>query len=284
MEYDHHRKEIEHIWKVIIEFADECGIKKDKNKYSLACEFLLHLNEIDEDVNPSFFQPGLGNQFSSAYFIWQTISYDLGGWLLRSAFPDGLESKKASSRHTLEAVLDIQSAKDLVPYKDDMDPIPILLPRNLLVELRSALAALNEGEIQQILLPNLDGRHKDAWTWDQMRGQAVEHVAYLNGQGFTKKIARGRVASSMKVPPETLRFWEGMDKFKEYFKNAFKAGELKIFIEDQPDYIRDNVEWIDNEVLSVFKRFRRGRGLVDFGKEYQKKFGYRHNPGDSVDS
>lgn len=176
-------------------------------------------------------------------------------------------------RAALSLVLQLYGRAVPDAHRSAIDPECILLPKWLAHRLGNALAALDEGEVHGLVRPTKGGRHDDAWSWDQMRACAVEHVAFLRGQGVNAGIARRRVAAATAVPEKTLRDWEGAEKLSSGCEIAFDAGHMKNVFEDIPDY--EGV--IDTAVLARLKRFESEPSLGDFGREYRERFGHRHN-------
>jgi hypothetical protein len=218
---------------------------------------------------------------SKARMIWQLLSLEVGDWIVDDRpWMLGIQPDVAEpSRNTLRWNLEGQSEGGPHPHRPAVDPVPVLLPRRLLIELRTALAALDEGETHDIVRPAVTGRHDDAWTWDQMRATALEHVAFLHGQGLTKQIARQRVAARMDIPPNSLRDWERTPQLMLNYATAFDAGNLKTILDDNPKHAEGDGKTVDSGALARLHQFRSDPPLADFGQTYKERFGRRHNPG-----
>ncbi|WP_267428623.1 hypothetical protein [Methylobacterium sp. GC_Met_2] len=217
---------------------------------------------------------------SRARMLWQLLSIEIGGWIAEDDVGNTALERASllGSRFELKGNLTSHSEAGPHPHRPAVDPVPVLLPRWVLTELRTALAALDEGETHDIVRPIATGRHGNAWSQDQMRAGALEHVAFLHGQGQTKKIAQQRVAAQMNVPATTLRDWERDILLRGGCEAAFEAGKLKIIFDDNPNYAEGDGKSVDSSALARLVQFRSGPSLADFGKAYREKFGDRHNP------
>lgn len=77
-----------------------------------------------------------------------------------------------------------------------IDPVAVLMPRRVLTHLGQSVYALLEQD--DLLAPDRD----------KMQIRALEHVAFLQGQRFTKGAAQSQVAEALGVKERTLRNWE----------------------------------------------------------------------------
>ena len=221
---------------------------------------------------------------SKAKVIWQLLTLEIGDWLIDKGFGNSVlaPDELLPSRFILTQQLDLQSELGPHPHRPAIDPVPVLLPRWVLIELRSALAALDVGEVHDLVKPTPSGRHGDAWSWDQMRALAVEHVAYLRGQGLNKQIARSRVAAAMKIPANSLRDWESNQELIRDTEDALEAGKLKVILDDNPRYAEGDGNSVDTAALARLIKFKSGPSLADFGRAYRETHGRRHNPDPSA--
>ncbi len=217
-----------------------------------------------------------------ARVVWQLLSLEFGDWLINGA---GLSRRltqaqgwEGHERIALKFILTMHEELGPHPHRPAVDPTPVMMPRWLLQKLGGALGALDEGETHDIVRPVASGRHGNAWSQDRMRAAALEHVAFLHGQGHTKKIAQQRVAARMGVPPATLRDWERDEALRDGYDVAFQAGELKTILDDDPKYAEGDGNSIDSGVLARLVQFRTNPSLADFGQAYRDEFGQRHNP------
>ncbi|MCJ2111927.1 hypothetical protein MKK64_12045 [Methylobacterium sp. E-025] len=215
--------------------------------------------------------------------VLQLLTLEFGEWLL-DAFELSRRLTHASDweeceRVALSFLLQIHEELGPHPHRPSIDPVSILVPRWLLRKLAGALEALNDGEVQGMLRPSVVGRHGDAWSWDKMRAGALDHVAFLHGQGQTKKMAQQRVAARMNIPAATLRDWERDATLKRGYEAAYEAGKLKIVFEDDPRYAEGDGNSVDSAALARLIQFKSEPSLADFGQSYRVRFGARHNPG-----
>ncbi|WP_342108084.1 hypothetical protein [Methylobacterium sp. SI9] len=221
---------------------------------------------------------------SRGRLLWQLLTVELADWMLEDGIVLSLTNRADwdHPRTPLKALLDYCAESGSPLHRDAIEPAPLLLPRWLLNELRSALDALDEGEVHDLVRPIEGGRHGDAWTWDQMRACALEHVGFLHGQGIAKQIARRRVSAQTSISEGALRDWERNEELNEGFKDALEAGRLKIIFEDNPRYAESDGNTVNGNALARLHRFKSDPSLADFGKAYRQRFGHRHNPGSTA--
>lgn len=215
-----------------------------------------------------------------ARMLWQLLSIEVGDWIAddRLGLSPLQPGSLLGSRYELADNLARHSESGPHPHRPAVDPVPVLLPRWVLIELRAALAALDEGETLDIVRPVASGRHGSAWSQDLMRATALQHVAFLHGQGQTKKVAQQRVAARMNIPATTLRDWERDEALKSGCEVAYEAGKLKNILDDDPKYAEGDGNSVDSGVLARLIQFRSDPSLAEFGRAYREKFGDRHNP------
>jgi hypothetical protein len=220
--------------------------------------------------------------------VWQLLTYEFGDWLLDGPLPNisvaQPEEWEGFERVALQYILRIHEELGPHPHRPALDPVSVQIPRWLLQKLAGALEALGDGEVQDMVRPTVAGRHGNAWSWDRMRSGALEHVAFLQGQGQTKKVAQQRVAARMGIPPTTLRDWERDDGLRNGCEAAYEAGKLKIIFEDDPKYAESDGRSVDSSALARLVKFRSEPSLADFAAAYREKFGRRHNPNTGADN
>jgi hypothetical protein len=257
-----------------------------QDRVVLAVEMLRMLRTLYEEAEQAGDEDRAMHAAARGRMVWQLLSLEFGDWLLDGA---GLsrsltqaEGWDGQERAALKFILLIHEELGPHPHRPAVDPVPVLLPRLLLQNLAGALEALDDGEVQDVVRPAVAGRHGNAWSWDRMRAGALEHVAFLHGQGQTKKVAQQRVAARMGIPATTLRDWERDGAIKGGYEAAFEAGKLKIIFEDEPKYAEGDGRTVDSSALARLHRFKSELSLADFGQAYKAKFGSRHNPGPSV--
>ena len=211
--------------------------------------------------------------------IWSLLANELVPWLPQAVseamLPAQLPTGQTSRAHLL-AALGVVADADIPPtHRFAIDPVVLTLSRETFLELKTAFAALHHGEVQTLVAPNATGKHDDAWTWDQQRIRAVQHVLFLHGQGVTKQVAQSRVAASMGVRPETIKSWETSLRSKpsSNFDVAKRAGALALQIEQSEDRHGP----MDAGDLAMAEELKR-EDLKTFGTSYKKRFGRRHNP------
>lgn len=217
----------------------------------------------------------LSDSLSRAKLIWQLLGQEIGSDLLTTSAFDAIVKVpfEKTSRHQLLLYLAVQ--EDLGPptHRRSLDPVSVLLPRALMVELRQALEALEQGETLPLLEPvPTDGRGK-AWSSDEMQARALEHVEFLVGQGIQKQIAQANVSRALSVSPQTLRKWK-VDA--TCLEAARRAGALNSRLRNDPDFGSRPGETIESADLHLNEALSIGEGLNAFGARYKSAFGTRH--------
>lgn len=210
---------------------------------------------------------------AKAHFLWRLMMVELGAWLMD--FGDGFmeETKDAPLRLQLRALLRLQN-QGPPTHLAGLDPVALLIPKKLRDALESAMEALDQGEVHDLVKPERTHRHGDGWTWDQMRVRALEHVAFLCGQGLKKLEAQKRVSLAMGMGSiDTLRSWEKRGSplretthgLSEKLEIARQAGRLVV------EGYRDDVE--ADAVVCRLELV--GEDLKAFGPRYNGQFGGR---------
>ena len=218
---------------------------------------------------------------ADAHIITSLLIAEIAPWLVRasvSGLSEDPGKDAVTSRPMLEWLATLSDGGIPEMYRAALDPVALLMPRDLLVTLRAALAALDVGEVQALVAPNRTGKHDDAWTWDGMRIRGVQHVLFLHGKGVTKRVAQTRVAACMGVTDEALRKWERELKTHSdaMFAIAEASGSLFNQLADDPH------SWsaerpVTGSVLSMMRDLS-DEDLAEFGARYRANFGVRHNP------
>lgn len=258
--------------------AAAVGLDASEPRQIVACRLLMLLASLDPHANPDLNGEQVPDQFLRAYPIWQLLAHDLGGWLLKSGFQGNLGQASRSSQDLLKSLLEMQQLTDFPGHSEAVDPVPVLLPRQLRKVLVDGLGALRGGETPEIFEPRVTGRHDTPWSWDQMRAGALERVAFRRGQGFSAGDAMEHVAQAMGVSAQTLRGWERSQQLKEGCDLAQSAGRLKSQLDDDPDYGKRQDQALNAHVLERLKAFQ-AEPLAVFGQRYRERFGHRHNQG-----
>lgn len=281
MDEDWKRARLDELWEAYLPGALKDDSSGEKSKLITCIEAIFHArsdHRFAKNRNDSLTMLLMA---SKARILWQLLSSELCEWMIEDGviLTPAIRSDWDHPRTALIALLDNCGDDNSSLHLPAIDPAPILLPRWALNELRSALAALNEGEVHQLVKPDGGGRHGDAWTWDQMRACALEHVAFLHGQGTAKQLARRRVSAQTGISEGALRDWERSEQLNGGFRDALEAGRLKIVFEDDPRHAEGDGNTISANALARLNRFKTDPSLADFGKAYRQQFGHRHNPG-----
>ena len=114
-----------------------------------------------------------------------------------------------------------------------------------------------------------------------MRHRALEHIAFLVGQGVGKGKAQKRVGDLMGgVSVNTLKGWEknaGIDA-RYQIGLAEKAGKLSLLLAGNPDYAKiGSGNAIDGYEAAKLQDLTEEDPSA-FGAKYSEKHGHRHNP------
>lgn len=188
---------------------------------------------------------------------------------------DGLVGRAScagvSERRLLGWLLDLQDTAAPPAHRNAIDPMTIVLPREMFERLRNGMKALDQGEIHPIVQASQSGRHGPAWTRDEMQARALEHVSFLRGQGIVKDIARRRVANAMGMGSiETLKSWEkaGSDLRRHVFD---LSGRLKAAEEAGRISIRGRRDGDDAHAFAFLLNIK-AEPLAAFGKRYRQLF------------
>jgi hypothetical protein len=213
--------------------------------------------------------------------VWQLLSHEAGSWVL-DAIGD-IVPDVSDRQVMLLALLKFQEPLGPETHRPALDPLSLLIPRALATELSDAIEALSKGETTPLLTPRYSARHGNAWTRDRMRLRALEHVAFLEGQGFATGIARARVSAAMrKVSPETLRDWrkrecrQTIPDLDECLQSATAAGRLATRLCDDPEFGSRAGESIDSGHMHLLNELLKSEPLPQFGRRYTEMFGGRH--------
>ena len=185
-----------------------------------------------------------------AYKILALLGAEIGAWILAALeefywpLPQACGDAAASVGEPIVANerLRLQSLlrfhESVIPglFSPALDPALLLVPRFAVDKITDDLLALNEGEVRPMFQASKKNKHGKragiALLWKQRRQRALEHVAFLTGQGIGKGKARDRVCTAIEVNTETIRTWE-RDERKQMLPGfnlelAKRAGELAV--------------------------------------------------------
>jgi hypothetical protein len=220
--------------------------------------------------------------------VWSLLAAEIGAWIIDELGKSGWplpepDDLAKNERAKLYGMLLAQETGRRVPlHQGAFDPVTFFLPRWQALKLMEALLALDEGEVRPLFEPADKGRHGEAKQWDDMRQRALEHIAFLVGQGFGKGKAQKRVGDQMGgVSTNTLKDWENGASIeaRRQIEIAKRAGELSVLLSSDPNYAKvgsgnamDGFEAAKLEDLTK-------EDLSAFGARYSEKHGHRHNPG-----
>jgi hypothetical protein len=268
-------EQIERLWESIFEFVGQPFPENDAKKHHAALEHIHVLISMLADPSCKDHKDKI---VAWILEIFQLIAVDIGKPLMEVIKPDDIPL----DRIRLLFLLNYQAQCITPTHRDDLDPTAVLLPRGLLNELIHSLKALNKGEVSAMLEPNAVSRHGDAYSWDLARIRAIEHVAFLVGQGVSKGVAQRRVAAAMrKVSWETLKSWEKQAKSdlsaSREIASAEDAGRLSVTFATNPSFgLPGSGDKLDATVLAKLHELQR-ESLFEFGARYAEEFGQRHN-------
>lgn len=218
--------------------------------------------------------------------LWSLMAAEIGEWIIRDLeqagvpLPD-IDDPPDLERLKLKGMLSLHEATRGPPqHRKSLDPSCIFLPRWLALRLVEDLDALDQGEVRPLFQPVETGRHSGAKAWDDMRHRALEHVAFLVGQGVGKGIAQKRVGTMMKgVSVNTLKDWEKdarpLTAVQWQIELANKAGKLSILLQNDPGYAKAGS--MDAHEAAKLDELSK-EDLATFGARYAAKYGHRHNP------
>ena len=268
----------EALWKsYVFEFV---SAESDTSEARLAAalEVLQFTKLIYEEASRNGDEQKAATCQSRARAVWTLVTHELGDWFF-SSFDVGIddpENFKLSQRAALFFQLGMFQGTFPPTHREGFSYIPVILPQWLFHKLRNGLEALDKGEVHSIFAPVEDGRHDHAWTWDEMRILALQHVAFQMGQGLSIGAARARVATVTGTAAETIRKWErelrSIDtNVADRVETARAAGELKVLDDNDPGHGGDR----DAHAQALLEGFRRVP-LAEFGRRYQERFGRRH--------
>ena len=116
-----------------------------------------------------------------------------------------------------------------------------------------------------------------------MRQRALEHVAFLMGQGVGKGKAHERVGAAIKVNTETIRTWERTERDQMLpdfnLERAERAGELSIKLADDPDFVKiGSGDSLDGYVYEKYLSLKK-EPLPEFGRRFVQNYGVRYTAG-----
>ncbi|WP_156453592.1 hypothetical protein [Methylobacterium sp. CCH5-D2] len=271
------------LWEAVLKLFRDPDHAIGKGKDEIACELLRNYkkwSEIAESIGRSdeaLVDDDPLRRSATGYLIWQLLSLDAATWTLSEVVGSPENGWSGiPARMKLQAYLNMQVAAQWPSHGRAIDPMPLFIPRELVIELIEAMDALDRGEVLPILEPVPNGRHDTSWQWDVMRTRALQYVEFLRGQGQTKKNALSLVAIATGVSVHTLRDWETTIEPTEPIEPAFEAGKIKFRQGIDPTYGSVGGEAADATGLYYLKN-QMAAPLSEFGRLYQERFGRRHN-------
>lgn len=259
------------LWEDIV-FPDDAPGRPDRTgRHSSALVMLQALKKIATEADDEKVRLVCVER---ALMIWQMLGAETMQWVF-----DCLSSKNAEDQSILRFWMHVQTATvGPITHRSALDPVALLLPRDLAEKLHEAMQALRSGEIRPIIEPAATERDHGAWSQDQMRMRAVEHVHFLHGQGVALGIARSRVGAHMKnVAKDTLRKWEtdecpvNIFNCADRISTAAGAGRLQAKkLSGTPTPV------VDGKESFMLEELTKRDPLAAFGERYHSTFGSRH--------
>jgi hypothetical protein len=178
---------------------DLASSAESEERQRLALKVLRECRALSEaDRRSSSLVPPWREAFSGKHacgaLAWQVLTRELASWLVDTCPLSGLDDRypPPNGRETaperqrwLHTLMLFQA-----PGERYQGPVALVLPWPLYRELRDGIDALADGETIPLLQPRASRRHGAAWSRDQMRLRALEHVHFLVGQGVSKGKAR----------------------------------------------------------------------------------------------
>jgi hypothetical protein len=182
-----------------------------------------------------------------------------------------------AARLLLLGLLDQQAHACPPTHRRALEPAVAIVPRKLLSALYNALAALDVGETAHFLTA-APTRRQRPWSFDQARLRALEHRAFLLGQGRLKmKAINFEIHKTTGVTENTLRGWRTELRFTvpdldARLEAARMAGALAKKQERDPNFGSRPGETIDANVRYLTKELRDNEPLISFGARYRREF------------
>jgi hypothetical protein len=221
--------------------------------------------------------------------VWSLLAAEIGAWIFEEIEKTGWPLPESDDPATIERaklryMLGLQEAVGSPLHRRSLDPATFFLPRWQALKLMEALAALDQGEVRPLFERTETGRHDDPYSWDDMRQRALEHIAFLVGQGVGKGIAQRRVGTHMGgVSVNTLKDWEKSANIRPEVRRqielANRAGQLFVVLSSNPDYAKigsgNTMDCYEAAKLEDLTK----EDLSAFGAKYSEKHRRRHNPG-----
>ncbi|MGF1594621.1 MAG: hypothetical protein ACFCUW_15170 [Kiloniellaceae bacterium] len=221
---------------------------------------------------------------SKAITIWRLVTEDTMGWAAQMLL-DRLGASEEGTEQ-VELLWMVEAAHHAPPtHRTGFSFVAPVVPVRLAEQLKAGLRALRQGEVRPIFEPVPTKRDGGAWSHDQARLRAIQHVAYLHrGERGRKRAAREEVAVALQVVPgETLRNWEcrelprllGEDAVGRAVSAAEGAGRIHRQIEENPHYGCNDGVVFDAVELALYDDLQR-ESLADFAERFRRAFGGRH--------
>lgn len=273
----------EKLWKALV-YSGTCEPPMDLLERSVdalaAIEFLREQNEEyehlfeEQDATDANLAALAGGQ-KRALAIWALFTADVMSWATEDSPSDYLE---VPEEHEVryEIMWQIAMALTLVPptHTEHFTRVPLYLRPETARQLLHAFQALGVGETLPMFGASVTRRHGKPWTEDQLRLRAVEHVAFLRGQGITKSMAQRRVFHATDIPPTTLQSWEKRDlprhvvNLVRHLEIAQGAGAIYAGRQADKDYGRREGDILDSTALAFLKTIE-DEPLIAFGIRYR---------------
>lgn len=301
-EADRHESNLDKLWNAFV--FEKAGERAESiaEREALALRVLQQLrNEVKEALRDRRGEAAL-RALRDANAAWQLLASSLGEFLLgededetggsqfssvedlgrhyRNRVEGYLGASFAGARARIQLIAKILGGQlpakiedfysDLVPGEQSVDPVAVLLPRDLLVRLSDALVALNYGEQHSMVLP-IQGEKRDrAWTRQLMQLEALDYVAFLEGQGTTKTDARFLVSEAIGKSPDTLRQWE-RDCRRSF--PAFLSIDKDLEIAREAGLLTQKGLPATNGLVARFVEHVTEQSLEEFGRIYRSASG-----------
>lgn len=274
----------ENLWEAYFGRADTAVPPDEMGRHVGAIEMLHAIR--DRLNNAGTTQEHRLNGVAVALGVWSLLAAEIGAWIIeelgKSEWPlSEPDDSGKSERVKLLGMLTLQEAVGSPLHRKSLDPSTIFLPRWQALKLIEALAALDQGEVRPLFEPKATGRHGGA-KWDGMRHRALEHIAFLVGQGVGKGRAQKRVGDQMGVSTNTLKGWDrSMSTSLEAQHQiglAKRAGKLSVQLSSDPNYAKiGSGNAMDGHEAAKLRDLTE-EDLSAFAAKYSEEYGRRHNP------
>jgi hypothetical protein len=208
---------------------------------------------------------------------WRELSRDLIGWAL--AATTGTSSTEWS-RHARRSRLIHQLWDANYQAADSDSYVIVALPKEIALEVKSALQKLEYGEVDSILEPTKRKNYKDGWTIPEFRIRILRACHYCYGSGLSMAMARRRIADIVGEHFETLRNWDrALQGDKDYRWDMTKcqiAGAIASGTAVDEAIRRLRLELDEKRLAAVWDHYLRNppgwddKYLATLGEDYQR--------------